>query len=168
MGDPLMVNYTRPGMVGSTRPGSFVERMEELKKLVGTGRIETTIRVDQVYAYRQHQHPEFSHPRGGQAFYLRKALFEVAPQYFARLQQELIRGNVQVLFIRLGEAVAEKSRSYTPIELGNLRRSDSVVTKVGGRVIYRREAAQRRLSRTELNSRVRARHTDALKRRFNS
>jgi hypothetical protein len=163
-----MTNYTRPGMVGGSSGGSFEQRMRELGRLVGDGKITTEIRVDQAYARRQHQNAFYVHPRGGGPFFLHNAFMALHKAHIQRVAQELFRGNAQVLYIRFGEDVASRGSADAPTELGNLRRSFAVTVKVGGRIIYRRDAAQRRLSRAELNSRVRLHHVEALKKRFNS
>lgn len=150
-----MANYTRPGMVGGSTPGNFVERMEELKKLVGTGKIQTTITVSQAYARRQHQSPNLRHPRGGHAFFLSQAFLAAQREHYQRVAQELFRGNTQAQFIKFGEKVARDSSKGSPIELGNLRNSDSVSVKVGGRTIYKRPARKPRMSKTELKARKR-------------
>lgn len=163
-----MTSYTRPGMVGGNRPGSFVERMEELSRLVGTGKIETRVTVAQAYAARQERSDSYEHPRGGKAHALRDALFEKHKPHLQRVAQELFRGNTQVLYIRFGEDVAAKYGSDAPLELNNLRRSAAVKVLAGGRTIYARPAAQRRLTRRELNARVRAHHFAKLQSRFNA
>jgi len=163
-----MTSYTRPGMIGGTTGGSFEQRMSELKKLVGDGKITTRIRADQAYARRQHQNLLYAHPRGGGPFFLHNALMQLHKVHIQRVAQELFRGNAQVLYIRFGEDVARRAADNAPVELGNLRRSFAVDVKVGGRFIYRRDAAQRRLSRAELNARVRLHHIAALKKRFSS
>lgn len=163
-----MSSYTRPGMVGGSTGGSFEERMRELGKLVGDGKITTRIKVDQAYARRQHQNILYAHPRGGGPFFLHNALMSLHKIHIQRVAQELFRGNAQVLYIRFGEDVAKRASDNAPIELGNLRRSFAVDVKVGGRFIYRRDADQRRLSRAELNNRVRLHHVEALKKRFGS
>lgn len=163
-----MTSYTAPGMVGGSRPGSFEQRMRELSDLVGTGKIQTKIRVDQAYAARQERSDFYEHPRGGKAHALRDALFEKHRAHHQRVAQELFRGNVQVLFIRLGEDVANQYSLDAPIELNNLRRSAAVTALANGRTIYKRPAGQRRLTRRELNSRVRAHHFERLQGRFNT
>lgn len=163
-----MTSYTRPGMVGGTSGGSFEQRMRELSRLVGDGKITTTVKVDQAYARRQHQTASYAHPRGGGPFFLHNPFMALHRIHIQRVAQELFRGNAQVLYIRFGEDVAQRGSKEAPLELGNLRRSFSVSVKVGGRFIYRRDAAQRRLSRAELNNRVRLHHVEALKRRFES
>lgn len=163
-----MPSYTRPGMVGGSRPGSFVERMEELSKLVGSGKIETRVRVDQAYAARQERSEFYDHPRGGKAHALRDALFEKHKVHIQRVAQELFRGNTQVLYIRFGEDVSAKYNTDAPLELNHLRRSAAVKVLASGRTIYARPAAQRRLTRTELNSRVRLHHFAKLQSRFNA
>lgn len=161
-----MTSYTRPGMVGGSSAGSFVSRMEELSKLVGAGKVETSVRFDQAYAGRQERNLLNNHPRGGGPKYLHNALINEHRTHMERVAMELFRGNTQVLYIRLGENISTKAAANAPIELGNLRQSGSVKVKVGGRNIYVREAARRRLTRTELNSRVRQHHIDRLQRRF--
>lgn len=163
-----MSSYTRPGMVGGTRPGSFEERMRELGRLVGDGKITTEIKVDQAYARRQHQNLLYTHPRGGGPFFLHNPFMALHKVHIQRVAQELFRGTAQVLYIRFGEDVANRGAQEAPTELGNLRRSFAVTVKVGGRVIYRRDAAQRRLTRAELNNRIRLHHIEALKKRFGS
>lgn len=130
--------------------------MTELKRLVGDGPIESQVRVNQVYARRQHQGVHLNHPAGGEALFLRKALMSTYREHLARVAMTILRGNVQAEFIRYGERLAKESRSRTPVELDNLRQSDSVKVKVQGRVVYNRPQKQKRLSRTALNQRVRA------------
>lgn len=161
-----MTSYTRPGMVGGSSPGTFVDRMQELSKLVGTGKVETIVRFDQAYAGRQERNLLNNHPRGGGPKFLHNAIVGEHRTHIERVAMELFRGNTQVLYIRLGENVANRAAASAPIELGNLRQSGAVKVKVGGRNIYVREAAQRRLTRTELNSRVREHHVNRLRRRF--
>lgn len=162
-----MAGYTRPGMIGGSRPGNFAEQMEKLGKLVGDGKITSEITFDQAYARRQHQGLLYNHPRGGGPFYLRDALVSLHRTHLQRVAMELFRGNAQVLYIRLAEDVSEKAASNAPTELGNLRRSGSTAVKVGGRVIYKRPAAMHRMTRSELNGRVRLHHLERLQGRFN-
>jgi hypothetical protein len=163
-----MANYTSPGMVGGNRPSSFVERMEELGRLVGTGKIETRVTVAQAYAARQERSDFYDHPRGGKAHALRDAILEKHKVHIQRVAQELFRGNTQVLYIRFGEDVSAKYGTDAPLELNNLRRSAAVKVLAGGRTIYTRPAAQRRLTRRELNARVRLHHFAKLQSRFNA
>lgn len=163
-----MANYTRPGMIGGTRPGSFTDRMEELGRLVGTGVIETRVTVSQAYAARQERSDHYEHHRGGKAHALRDAILEKHKAHIQRVAQELFRGNTQVLYIRFGEDVSGKYSQDAPVELNNLRRSAAVKVLAGGRTIYARPAAQRRLTRRELNARVRAHHFAKLQSRFNA
>jgi hypothetical protein len=154
-------------MVGGATGGSFEQRMTELGKLVGTGKIQTKVRFAQAYAARQERSDFYDHPRGGKAHFLRDALLSAHKEHIQRVAQELFRGNTQVRYIQLGEKVAEKAAGDAPVELANLRRSGAIKVLVGGRTIYERPAQQRRLTRRELNDRVRARHFDQLRHRFN-
>lgn len=130
--------------------------MTELKRLVGDGTIESSVRVNQIYARRQHQGTHLNHPAGGEALFLRKALMSTHREHLARVAMTIFRGNVQAEFIRYAERMATESKRRTPVELDNLRQSDSTKVKVQGRIIYNRPAKQKRLSRTALNKRVRA------------
>jgi len=168
MGDSPVTSYTRPGMVGGSSPGSFFDRMEELSRLVGTGKIETRVTVSQAYAARQERSEFYDHPRGGKAHALRDALYEKHRVHIQRVAQELFRGNTQVLYIRFGEDVSSKYSTDAPVELNHLRRSAAVRVLAGGRTIYLRPASQRRLTRRELNDRVRLHHFAKLQGRFNT
>lgn len=168
MGDIAVTSYTRPGMVGGSSGGSFEQRMRELSNLVGQGKITVRIRGDQAYMRRQHQGISLAHPRGGKPFFLRDALMNQYREFMQRVAQELFRGNTQVNFIRFGEKVADRAAHDTPKELLNLEKSFSVDVKVGGRFIYRRNAEKARMTRAQLNSRIRLYHYERLKGRFNS
>ncbi len=148
-------SYTRPGMVGGSSGGSFDERMAELSKLVGRGIVATEWSVNQLYARYQHHGAHLRHPGGGKAFFLRDALYRSHDGHLADVARQLFSGNVQALYIRYGEQVARKSSADTPVELGNLNRSDSVKVKVGGATVYHRPARQRRMTRAQLNARQR-------------
>lgn len=145
--------------------GTFEARMRELSDQVGQGTIEAQVKVSQLYAQRQHQGAHFNHPRGGEAFYLKNALMANYREHYQRVAMELYRGNVQALFIRFGERVASDSSKRTPVELGNLKESDSVKVKVQGRVIYSRPARKPKMSRTQLNRRIRLHHIERAARR---
>jgi hypothetical protein len=161
-----MASYTRPGSVGGTTGGSFNDRMTELKKLVGTGKIEASLTVSQAYAQYQHEGVGLAHPRGGEAHFLTNALNATYKELYSRVAQGLFRGNVQQDFIKYTDTLNTATADRTPVELDNLRRSGASAVKVGGRFIYQRAAAQRKLTRSELNNRVRLYHREALQRRF--
>lgn len=133
----------------------FVARMTELKKRVGPGKISSEVKVNQVYARRQHQGVHLNHPAGGKALFLRSALYDTHREHLRQVAAEIFKGNVQSMFIRYAERMASESRKNTPVELDNLSKSDSATVKVGGAVIYRRPAKQARISRTVLNKRTR-------------
>lgn len=134
---------------------TFFARMAELKEKVGQGKISSEIKVNQVYARRQHQGIHLNHPAGGQALFLRTALMSTHQSHYRQVAAELFDGNLRALFIRYAERVARESRGRTPVELGNLKNSDSTKVRERGRVIYRRPAERPRLSRTVLNRRTR-------------
>lgn len=147
---------TAPGGPGSIDTGdSFEERMRALSKLVGSGKITATIEFDQAYAAKQERTETYVHPRGGKAHYLRDALFALYKEHYQRVAMELFRGTVQQRFIGFGDKVGQLAARDAPVELGNLYRSGSVSVKVGGTTIYKRAAVKGRMSRAELNARLR-------------
>lgn len=154
MGYPLS-SYTRPGMVGGTAAGNFEERMRGLQQLVGKGKISGITTFDQRYARIQHNNVAYQHPRGGKAFYLRDATTKHQRETLGRIAQELFRGNTQALMISYVNKVERTASGDAPIELGNLKNSGSVGVKVGSGWIYRKPAKKARMTRAELNNRVR-------------
>ena len=133
--------------------GTFEPRMRELAMLVGRGRITARTKFDQIYARRQHQTASFAHPNGGEAFFLRNHLQATANEHLQVVAMQLFRGNVQARFIEYAEKLSKGGN--VPAELGTLRGSGSAEVLVGGAYIYRRPARIRRMSRRELNSRIR-------------
>lgn len=166
MGAGLMASYTRPGSVGGDTGGSFNDRMTELKKLVGIGKIEASVTYAQAYAQFQHEGVGLRHPRGGEAHFLANALNATYKEFYDRVAMGLFRGNVQQDFIQYTDRLNTAAAERAPIELDNLRRSGAAAVKVGGRFVYQRQASQRKLTKTELNNRVRLHHREALQRRF--
>ena len=64
--------------------GTFSERIAELRHLVGDGqRLQGSVTCDQVYAHRQHEDLSYRHPRGGQAKFLEKPLFDHYRDYLS-------------------------------------------------------------------------------------
>jgi hypothetical protein len=142
-------------MVGGTSAGTFEQRMQELKQLVGPGKISGITTFDQRYARIQHNNVTYQHPRGGKAFYLRDATTRHQRETLGRIAQEVFRGNTQALMISYVNQVERTASGDAPIELGNLRNSGSVGVKVNSGWIYRKAAKKARMTRAELNSRVR-------------
>ena len=54
------------------------------------GRLTTTVVAARPYAFIQHEHEEFNHPRGGEAKYLTRPFQERLPRYQAALQETLV------------------------------------------------------------------------------
>jgi hypothetical protein len=146
--------------------GTFEARMRELSGLVGKGVIEAKVDVKQLYAQRQHQGANYAHPRGGQAFYLRDALMGTYREHLQRVAMALFTGGTRQQFISYSEQLARESSKRTPVELGNLKKSESATVKEQGRIIYRRPAKQPKMSRKQLNSRIRLHHIDRAQRRL--
>lgn len=54
------------------------------------GRISASVLAARPYAYIQHEHEEFNHPKGGEAKYLTNPFQERLPRYQAALQDALL------------------------------------------------------------------------------
>ena len=54
------------------------------------GRLTTTVVAARPYAFIQHEHEEFNHPRGGETKYLTRPFQERLPRYQAALQETLV------------------------------------------------------------------------------
>ena len=56
--------------------GTFTQRIAELERRIGSGKLTGSVTCDQVYAHFQHERADLHHPRGGGPFFLQKPLFE--------------------------------------------------------------------------------------------
>lgn len=114
-----------------------------------TGRVE----VNQVYAHYQEVHPEFHHPDGGQAFYLRDSLFIYMADYYRRLAERAIDrdgSHLRDAMIENVESISTEVYKRAPWEFGDLRASGHPSVEEDGSVVYDRPALCRRLSEEEL------------------
>ena len=133
-------------------PGDFIEGIDALLKDTPhrvTGRVE----VDQVYAHYQHEHPEFHHPDGGEAFYLKTPLFAKARDYLRHIAKKAVRRDgVHVI-----EAMAENMEDLSlevynraPWEFADLRASGHPIVEADGHTVYDRKPMVHRLDKSEL------------------
>lgn len=132
--------------------GSFVESIDailrDLPKKI-TGRVE----VDQVYAHYQHEHPEFHHPDGGQAFYLSEPLFAKAERYLRHVADSVVTShgvNARQAMIENMEDLSREVYERAPWEFGDLRASGHPIVEEDGTVVYDREPLCKRLDPEEL------------------
>ena len=133
--------------------GEFSENLQRLidstpKKV--TGRVE----VNQVYAHYQHEHPEFHHPDGGEAFYLKTPLYAKSDKYLRNLAAGAIQRDGQSgLKDAMVENMEDLSREVyerAPWEFGDLRASGHPIVEEDGEVVYDRKPMVGRLDADEL------------------
>lgn len=129
----------------TNRKGSFADNMEELERKTPhsiTGRVV----VDQIYAHYQHAHPEFHHPRGGQAFYLRDPLFLKYKGYMVQLGKRAMKGDLRRAMVENVESLAHEVMLRAPWEYMDLRNSAHPIVEQDGEIVYDRPPLVGRLS----------------------
>lgn len=114
-----------------------------------TGQVE----MDQVYAHYQHEHPEFKHPRGGQAFFLRDALYDSLAASMARLAEAVNRADLTGTMAQVTESISRAAYALSPVEFDALRRSGHPTVVADGVVTYDRAPEVPRLSEEQLKAR---------------
>jgi hypothetical protein len=132
--------------------GTFAEGIDHLlsqtpKRLTGS------VEVDQVYAHYQHEHPEFHHPDGGGAFYLRDPLYGKSKQYVETLARGAITSKGMRLrenMVKVVEDLSLEVYHRAPWEFGDLRASGHPTVTEDGTVVYDRAPMCKRLSPDEL------------------
>lgn len=132
--------------------GTFGAQITKLREQVGHGTIEGKVTVNQIYAHYQHEHPEFHHPRGGGAFYLRDPLFEHGPNAFMRTIAEKALhpdGPADAMKDNM-ERLSWEVFLRAPWEFGDLKASGNPSVRVNGRKVYDRLPNVRRLSKGDL------------------
>lgn len=131
--------------------GTFGERISELINEVGHGTLHGEVEVDQVYARYQHEHPEFKHPDGGKAFYLRDPLFEHVDEYMQKIAEKVLdRGGPKEGMKDAMEDLSAKVYEQAPLEFGDLKASGHPKVESDGVVVYDRPPNVGRLSEEEL------------------
>lgn len=132
--------------------GEFGASMDRLLEQTPT-RVTGHVEVNQVYAHYQHEHPEFHHPDGGQAFYLKEPLYVKAGEYLVRLARRAItkRGvELRKAMIDNMEDLSLEVFHRAPWEFGDLRASGHPTVEEDGQVVYDRPPMIHRLSEEEL------------------
>ena len=141
-------------------PGDFIERIDAL--LADTPhRVSGHVEVNQVYAHYQHEHPEFHHPDGGEAFYLKTPLFAKAEEYLRRVGKKAIdqRGvHVVEAMIENMEDLSLEVYNRAPWEFADLRASGHPIVEADGKVVYDRAPMVHRLSEEELRIKAHLRY----------
>jgi 1,4-alpha-glucan branching enzyme len=138
--------------------GTFSERISELKRQVGApDKLEMTVIVDQVYAHAQHEHMEYRHPRGGQAKYLERGLYDHYREYYADYGHDVLRDGGQRSLARSAEHLSDQVEILAPREWFDLGRSGHPVVTQGERTLHDRPPHVRRLTEAELKAKSRLR-----------
>jgi hypothetical protein len=136
--------------------GTFTQRIDELEKRIGSGRLAGSVTVDQVYAKYQHERMELHHPRGGSAKYLQKPLMEHYRDYLTDYARTVLDDGGQPAMKRSMEHLSDQVEITAPREWGDLRDSGHPQVTQGGRTLYDRPPKAARLSREELKAKSRA------------
>lgn len=113
-------------------------------------RVEGKVEVDQIYAHYQHEHPEFHHPDGGQAFYLRDPLLLKVRDYYGSLAKAVLPGKTRAAMIANVEALSLEVYNRAPWEFGDLRGSGHPSVTEDGATVYDRKPLVHRLDAEEL------------------
>jgi hypothetical protein len=146
--------------------GAFVANIEALAKRV-EGRWRGAVEVNQVYAHYQHAHPEFKHPRGGQAFYLQAPLYRYYRLYYRTIAQHAITSEGTDLkggFAQVTEHLSKQVYIHAPREFEHLRNSGHPYVTRDGVKVYNRQPLVKRLSERELRENGHLRYLTGAKR----
>jgi len=147
-----------------TSTGTFSERIDELRKMVGSGKLTGTCTVSQVYAHRQHEEMSYRHPRGGSAKYLQKPLMDHYRDYISDYAHTVLSDGGQAAMKRSMEHLSDAVEITAPREFFDLMRSGHPKVEVDGRTVYDRPPKVHRLTEEEL----RAKSNAALRARWNA
>lgn len=138
--------------------GEFIKRANELRDIVGTGKLALKVVVDQAYAKFQHESPDLHHPHGGGYKYLTKALVQEHRGIYRGLARDAYRRRGLVSAMTVGaEKVAKGVYKNTPRLFSDLRNSAAPSVKDRGRFVYQRPPVVKRLSQSQLKAKDRAR-----------
>jgi hypothetical protein len=132
----------------------FFERTSELADMVGHGELTGMVEVSQLYAFAQHEHLEYRHPRGGQALYLQEPLMANYSRYLEGIAARLLDEGPEPAMVDSMENLAEEGGVATkaPVLWSNLRASGHPSVTSDGETVYDREPRQHRLSEEELKA----------------
>ena len=136
--------------------GTFTQRIAELEKRIGSGKLTGSVTCDQVYAHFQHERADLHHPRGGGPFFLQKPLFEHYRDYIDDYAKTVLSDGGQKAMQRSMEHLSDQVEVTAPREWGDLRKSGHPQVTQGGRTIYDRAPKAARLTKEELKAKSRA------------
>jgi hypothetical protein len=136
--------------------GTFGDRIDELRKKVGSEKLTGTLTCDQVYARFQHEHVELHHPRGGGPKFLERPLMDHFRDYLEDYAKTVLDDGGQPAMKRSMEHLSDAMELAAPREWGDLMHSGRPSVEQGGRTIYDRAPKVGRLSKEELKAKSRA------------
>lgn len=139
--------------------GEAGDRLRALADHIGLGDLVGKTEVDQVYAHYQHEHPQFKHPRGGQAFYLQEPLYESTERYMQAVANDMLdmeKRLVDTVFDQM-EDLVRQVKVRAPVLFYNLHRSGAPSVTDNGATVRSAPPEQRRLSEQELKALSRSR-----------
>ena len=139
-----------------TGTGTFSERIDELRHMVGSGKLVGAVTCDQRYAHFQHERMDLHHPRGGQAKYLQKPLMDHYRDYISDYARTVLSDGGQAAMRRSMEHLSDAVEISAPREWGDLMKSGHPKVTQGGRTLYDRPPKAARLTAQELKAKSRA------------
>lgn len=130
--------------------GTFTASMDMLIEQA-KGRWSAKCEVNQIYAHYQESHPEFHHPRGGQAFYLRDTIYyghwlALAAQTILTTDGVDVKGALRTVAHGMVAGVYQRA----PVEFNDLRRSGRAKVTRDFAEVYNRPPEVYRLSDEQL------------------
>jgi hypothetical protein len=139
-----------------TSTGTFSERIDELRHMVGSGKLVGAVTCDQRYAHFQHERMDLHHPRGGTAKYLQRPLMTHYRDYIGDYAKTVLDDGGQAAMRRSMEHLSDEVEVTAPREWGDLRKSGHPKVAQDGRTLYDRPPKAARLTAQELKAKSRA------------
>jgi hypothetical protein len=136
--------------------GTFSVRIDELRRMIGGGKLTGTVEVSQVYAHMQHERTDLHHPRGGGPKYLERPLMDHFRDYLDDYAKTVLRDGGQPAMKRSMEHLSDEVEIAAPREWCDLMHSAHPSVEQGGRALYDRAPKVGRLSKAELAAKSRA------------
>jgi hypothetical protein len=138
--------------------GEFNKGCQRLLKIVGDKKLEGKVVVDQVYAKFQHESLDLKHPHGGGGKFLTRALFKEHRGIMRGLARDAyqVYGLNSAMIVGM-ERVVRGVYQNAPHEFNDLRNSGAPSVKDRGRFIYNRPPVVKRLTKSQLRAKDRAR-----------
>lgn len=135
---------------------TFDDRIDQLRRDVGTQVLRGQVTVDQIYAHYQHEHLEFHHPRGGRALYLQAPLYEHFRDYLTAIAKSVLEDGGKREMERSMEHLSDQVEVEAPREWGDLMASGHPEVYEGQLRVYDRPPKVGRLTKLELRAKSRA------------